>query len=39
VHAVFWLAKIRGRVPLGRLGVDGTINIEMNLQEWVGEWT
>jgi len=24
---VFWVAKIRGRIPLGRLGIDGTIKI------------
>jgi hypothetical protein len=33
VQTVFWVAKIKGRVPLGRLGVDGTIKIEMDLQE------
>jgi len=33
---VFWVAKIRGRIPLGRLGIDGTIKIEMDLQEWFG---
>jgi len=40
LRTVFWVTKIKGRVPLGRLGVDGTIKIEMDLQEvgW-GEWT
>ena len=33
---MFWFSKIQGGVPLGRLGVGGTIKIEMDLQEWVG---
>jgi hypothetical protein len=35
-YAVFWVAKIRGRILLGRLGIDGTIKIEIDLQEWFG---
>ena len=30
---MFWVAKIKGRVPPGRLGVGGTIKIGMDLQE------
>jgi len=46
LHTVFWVAKIKGRVPPGRLGVGGTIKIGMDLQEvgwgngldWSGSW-